>query len=235
VGVYLLSKPPTSSTQIEVEFILKEMKSCPEHIAWLLVNITGTEDYDEALTVSIQTNQSIHHEHVLWSTSFPQLLEVFLYPNASHVNSDIEVEVQVTADSFTATDSAVIHVIEWEIHDMNYITEFRDVFINYLMVNHPEFKIDETVKWTTIQNSIQILIVEHFLFMSESWEMELSRHVMIAPYDWVEVYLRPRGALTPTWAGEIESWSTNSQLIQETDPPDQIYRARGSRNLMPVD
>ena len=143
---------------------------------------------------------------------------------ASHVNSDIEVEVQVIADSFTATDSAVIHIIEWEIYNMNYTTEFRDVFINYLMVNHPEFEIDETVTWTTILNAPQILIVEHFLFMSESWEMELSRHVMIAPYDWVKVYLRPRGALTPTWAGEIESWSTNSQLIQETDLPDQIYR-----------
>ena len=124
----------------------------------------------------------------------------------------------------SATDGAIIHVIEWEIPDLEYFTEFQEVFVQYLARNHPEFGINETVTWTPIFNAIEILVVEHVLFKSESWEMELSRHVMIPPYDWVQVYIRPRGALTPTWAGKIDSWSTDNQAINEITPPEEIYR-----------
>lgn len=226
IGVILSLNPNGNylTEEIQVEFHPKQIKSCPGHTAWLLVSIMGVKDPVESLSISIQTNQPIQTDYVLWPNASPQVLEVFLYPNSSHINSNIEIEVQVAVGTVSATDEAIIHVIEWEIPDMEYFTEFRDAFVQYLARNHPEFGINETVTWTPNFNAIEILVVEHVLFISESWEMELSRHVMIQPYDWVQVYIRPRGALTPTWAGKIDSWTTDNQVINEITPPEEIYR-----------
>jgi len=213
-----------SAQELKVEFIPKEMKSCPEHIAWLLVNITIVGNPNVPLSISVHPNRSIQTQYHLWSTSTPKVLEIFLYPNTSHINSNIGVEVRVTTDTVSATDVATVHVVDWTLPDLTQVTDIRNTFVQFLAINHPDFGIDETVTWTPTLNAPQILVVEHYLFMSEFWEMELSRHVMIAPHDWIRVYLRPRGALTPSWAGMIESWTSDNQTILEIEPPDQIYR-----------
>lgn len=221
IGTQLLQP---SVQDLIVEFIPKEMKSCPGHIAWLLVNITIVGDPDALLSISVHSNRSIQTQYHLWSNSSPQVLEVFLYPNTTHINANIGVEVSVTADMVTVTDVATVYVVDWSLPDLTLVTDMHYTFVQFLAANYPDFGIDETITWTATLNAPQILVVEHYLFMSEFWEMELSRHVMIAPYDWINVYLRPRGALTPSWAGMIESWTNNNQTILEIEPPDQIFR-----------
>ncbi|MFW9999286.1 MAG: hypothetical protein ACFE88_04150 [Candidatus Hermodarchaeota archaeon] len=100
----------------------------------------------------------------------------------------------------------------------------RDAFVSYLSINHPHFEINENTSWDGFGNSPQILIVEHFLFKSAFWEMELARHVMIAPYDGVTICLRPRFSLFPNWSGTINSWSSGNHIIIEIEPPDKIFR-----------
>ena len=81
----------------------------------------------------------------------------------------------------------------------------RDVFTSYLALNYPNFGIDENTTWIGYVNAPMTLVVEHFLFISEKWELELSKHVMIPPYDWVQVYIRPRSQISSIWAGRIDS------------------------------
>ena len=50
-----------------------------------------------------------------------------------------------------------------------------------------------------------LLVVSHYLFMSESWKSGLSWHVMVAPDDWAEIYLRPRTEMAPTLAFRLSS------------------------------
>jgi hypothetical protein len=100
----------------------------------------------------------------------------------------------------------------------------RDAFVSYFSSNKSSFGINETTIWDGFDNAPQILIVEHYLFRSEFWEMALSRHVMIAPHDWVRVYVRPRNQTAPIWSGIIESWSSGNYNVSEIDPPSSIYR-----------
>jgi hypothetical protein len=73
----------------------------------------------------------------------------------------------------------------------------------------------ETVWIGTIVNP-RILVVMHYMFYSENWEMYVTWHVMIPPYDWTKIYLRPRFTETQsTMAFEISS-------VQGEDEPYSI-------------
>ncbi len=55
-----------------------------------------------------------------------------------------------------------------------------------------------------------------YIFLSEEWEMYVTWHVMIPPYDWARIYLRHRYNQTaPTYAFEISS-------VQEQAEPQAI-------------
>ena len=219
VFLYLNTGPKT----LEVEFSPQEINTSPDETGWFLVQIETNVpivNYE----VSIQTNVSIETDYTLWSET--PLLEVFLHPNSSHIESCIEVEVTFSTGGLAANDSALLHVLNWTFEDLPEVIEKRDVFIDYLMDNHPELGIGNTTIWEPIYNGAGILIVGHYLFKSSEWEMEVSWHVMIQPHDWVRVYLRNRADLQPSWAGEIESWGSGDLTIVEIDSPDEIYRAQ---------
>ncbi|MFX1563824.1 MAG: hypothetical protein ACFFDP_11030 [Promethearchaeota archaeon] len=213
--------------EIHVSFIPKELNSCPGHTAWLLANVTvvGT-DSTGPIIVNVNANVSILTSYTIWSNVSPKVVEIFVYPESDHVNHDISLEIIVTIDDTTAVDSAIIHVLNWTLPEgpPDYVEEMRDIFINFLETNHPDYGINDLLTWTPIYNAPGILVVGHYLFMSNCWEMEVSWHVMIPPHDWVRVYIRPRNAISPIWAGQIESFSSMNFTIIETVPPVQIFR-----------
>ncbi|MGY5852798.1 MAG: hypothetical protein RTU92_04455 [Candidatus Thorarchaeota archaeon] len=216
--IYLNSQPDT----LEINFIPETVNTIPGEPGWFLVEITTTRfiaEYD----VSIQTNVSIDTEYRYWSEA--PLLEIFLTPNSSHVESWVEVEVTFSVGSLSANDTALLLVLNWTSTDLPDVIEKRDVFIEYFSIHYSEFNIDNDTEWTPIYNGAGILVVSHYLFRSAEWELAISWHVMIPPHDWVEVYLRPRAHTQPSWAGKVESWSSDNHTIVTLDPPIEIYRS----------
>jgi hypothetical protein len=210
-----------NSERIVISFIPDHSNTIPGETGWFLVEIQATSEITD-YEIAVDTNCSVETGYKYWAQT--PLLEVFVYPNASHVDHCIEIEVSFTWGELVAHDSAFLYVLNWTSEGLDEIIEKRDVFIDFLAVNHPEFGIDNNTTWTPIYNCAGIIIVGHHLFKSAEWEMEVSWHVMIAPYDWVQVYLRPRAESTPSWAGTINSWSTDNGTVVETDPPTEIYR-----------
>jgi hypothetical protein len=95
-------------------------------------------------------------------------------------------------------------------------------FIAWLEANHPELGITQETAWDGSPGS-WVLIVEHYQFVSEGWELGLSWHVMIAPDDWARIYLRHRRTETePSLAFEISSFSQGSEPTPVT--PEGIWR-----------
>jgi len=211
----------SSSDKLDITFIPEHMNSSPGETGWFLVEIDTTRqmtDYD----IAIQTNASIETDYTYWPQT--PLLEVFVYPNSSHVDSCIEIDLTLSSGALVVQDYAFLHVLNWTFEGLSEVIEKRDVFIGHLADSYPEFGINGTTLWTPIYNGAGILVVGHYLFKSSQWEMEIAWHVMIPPYDWVQVYLRPRAEVQPSWAGMIESWSTDNETVVEIDPPLEIYR-----------
>jgi len=224
--VFFVIYNTSGQKNLQIEFTPKEMKSYSNHSAWLLLDIrTNSNELMSNLSISIKTNISIELEYKIWENEpLRKIVEVFLYPNVTHLNNIIEIEAVASSGRISKKDYAKVQVLNWTSNISPTIELMRDVFVNYLSSNHSNFKINESTVWEGFGNAPFILVVEHYLFKSAFWEMELARHVMIAPHDWVKIYLRPRFSLFPNWSGTINSWSSGNHTIIETEPPNDIYR-----------
>jgi len=219
IGLALLAM---NSNPLTINFVPDYLNTIPNDVGWFLVEINTDRELRNA-EITIHTNVSIETDYTFWPAT--KLIEVFVYPSTSNIDQCIEIQVTFSCDSLVAQDTALVYVWNWEGDDVSYASGMRDAFVKHLAENNPELGINETTTWTPIYNTAGIIIVTHYLFKSEQWEMELSWHVMIAPYDWAHVYLRQRCDLVPSWAGEITSWSTDNATIVEVEPPIEIWRA----------
>jgi hypothetical protein len=104
--------------------------------------------------------------------------------------------------------------------------EMRDRFIPWLAENRPELGIDETTPWNGTIVKPHWLEVSHYLFFSDKWEMHVSWHVMVAPYDWARIELRRRFEETlPSLAFEIPSVSAPAPVtVNEIEPEGLLWR-----------
>ena len=210
---------------LKVEFFPKSMKSCPYHQAWLIASVTSSDSFREDFTLEIETNTSIDFNYFLWNTTTNQyLIEILVSPKIEHIGENIEISLSICSGDLTASDTSLITIVNWTLTDSSYAETLLEPFISYLSQEKLDFQINETTTWEGICSGIEILIVQHYLFKSEFWEIEVSWHVMIAPHDWVKIYLRRRSDFSPIWSGTIESWSSGNHTILETVPPETIYR-----------
>ena len=93
----------------------------------------------------------------------------------------------------------------------------------WLAVEHPELGITADTTWEPIFVST-LLVVSHYSYWSEDWEMTVAWHNMIAPYDWTEVHLRRRGVDTaPSLAFRIDSVS-GATAPHVAEPPEVVVR-----------
>lgn len=73
-----------------------------------------------------------------------------------------------------------------------------------------------------------LLVVTHYAWFTPEYEVGLAWHIMVAPDDFAELYVRPRRSLVPTRAFRIGSWSTalagGEADLREIDPPAEVTR-----------
>jgi hypothetical protein len=222
VAVNYIQSPKTDS----ISFIHKEIQSYPGHIAWMLVDLSmNFIEGEETLEMAINTNETIDFDSKLWINSERSgLLELFLYPNQSHLGKIVNVSLEINTADGILEDSAIITIIQWTASNDTVIESMMDCFVQYVEENVSFTHISMNITWDYCGTIPMILIVEHHLFRSENWEMGISRHVTIEPHDWVKAYLRPRNSTKPIWEGIIASWASEIHTITENEPPVELNR-----------
>ena len=124
-------------------------------------------------------------------------LDYFLAPTIRGARGGIAhtVHADLTVQPYFTDDIAVQAAIE------------RERFIPWLAQAHPELGITAGTEWMGTMPA-PVLVVAHYLYFSDEWEMHVEWHVMIAPYDWTRIELRRRFTETlPAIAFEISSRS----------------------------
>lgn len=94
---------------------------------------------------------------------------------------------------------------------------------DWLVAEHPELGITSGTEWTPVFVST-LLVVSHYSYWSEDWEVTIAWHNMIPPDDWTEVHLRRRGddtAPSLAWRRDSVSGATEPR---EITPPDAVVR-----------
>lgn len=121
-----------------------------------------------------------------------EVAEVNVIPTHMSVNKILTLNITGNRDGIKKTETFDIEVLDRQDSLGETASEIRDLFIPWLAANHPEFEITDETEWTGSIVNPGILVVMHYLFLSEDWEMYVTWHVMISPYDWAKIYLRPR-------------------------------------------
>ena len=135
-----------------------------------------------------------------------QVAEVSIIPSVSSINHTFTVTITAKRHGMVQTKIVSLEVIPGEDDLIQYAEKMRDRFGPWLSENHPELGITNETEWTGTIANPRIIVVMHYIFYTDEWEMYLTWHVTIPPHDWTRIYLRPRFTESrPSYAFEISS------------------------------
>ena len=157
-------------------------------------------------------------------TANDEFVEVVVVPEAASVGSTITFEITASRGGHEENEAISFEVVPGEDDRGPKAKELRDKFIPWLEENMPELGITADTVWEETTVSPEWLVVSHYLFISEEWEMHIAWHNMIPPHDWVRIDLRKRFEEDkPSYAFEISSVTANDEPI-EMEVPAEIWR-----------
>jgi hypothetical protein len=153
-----------------------------------------------------------------------QIAEVFVIPAQESIGKSIKVTFSGKRGDQVDKKVVTFDVIEGEDDRQTYAAELKTKFVTWLSANHPELGITPETKWTGTMVSPQWLVVSHYLFFSDEWEMHVDWHIMVPPYDWARIDLRKRYTESkPSLAFEIASITAKSNP-KPMEVPETIWR-----------
>ncbi|HBP39217.1 MAG TPA: hypothetical protein DD640_10875 [Clostridiales bacterium] len=175
------------------------------------VTITATASNAE---VTIRNNQILPG----------QVAEIEVIPNQASAGKSVAVTITGNRGDLQKIKVITFEVIEGEDDRQENAAELLKKFTDWLETARPELGITADTEWTGTMVSPQWLVVGHYLFFSDEWEIHIAWHVMIAPDDWVRIDLRKRFAeMKPSYAFEISSLSAKDDPVA-IDVPETIWR-----------
>jgi len=189
-----------------------------------LVTITD-EDEESGLPVTISGTAPgaevvIYHEDIFAG----EVAEVVVIPAQASIATTIEVTVNGNRGSVSDEKTVSFEVAEGEDDRQEYAGELLDKFVPWLAENYPELGITVDTAWNGTMVSPVWLVVSHYLFFSEEWELHIEWHIMVPPYDWAKIDLRHRfDELAPSYAFEISSLDAAGEPVA-IEVPETVWR-----------
>lgn len=157
-----------------------------------------------------------------------EVAEVAVVPEAISTETELAITIEVATETSTHSMTRTATVLPWEDDRAQQASEILDLFTPWLAENRPELDVTPETEFEGTFLAPQLLVVSHYGFFDDDWEIGLSWHVMIPPDDFAEIYLRPRSALRPTLAFRIDSWQTaldtGDYQVAEVEPPFEVVR-----------
>lgn len=159
-------------------------------------------------------------------TAIPQPRPVIRPYREFPPGNEVMVKVCGQRDGFEQSREISINVLPGEDQVTEAASAVRDRFIPYLSENYPEFGITAETEWTPTIVKPYFLVVTHYLFFNDQWELGVMWHNTIPPYDWAKIYLRHRYThMLPQYAFKIDSMSTEPpQVPHPIAPPEEVDR-----------
>jgi hypothetical protein len=149
-------------------------------------------------------------------------------PAPGGVEAPFTVTVAAVRGSVEKTAEVSSVIVPWQDTLAPTANDILTVFEEWLGAKEPELGITPETEFEGTLVAPNLLVVSHYAFFDAEWELGLSWHIMVAPDDWAQLYLRPRDKMAPTRAFELSSWSAalagEPVEITEVPPPDEVTR-----------
>jgi len=234
IWYYIESVPETNPAAFSMEVIsrpftpMKVEEEIPRAIVGqrvvflVVVEETGSgNEYGKAVDISATAaNASVFVDNPAITAG--EVAEVTVIPDQTSANKILTITINGDRSGFRQTETVDIEILDWQDDLSELAVEMRSKFVPWLATNHPELGISSETEWIGTIVNPGILVVMHYMFYSEDWEMYVTWHVMIPPYDWTRIYLRHRFTETrSTMAFEISSVQGEEQP-QSIELPDWV-------------
>jgi hypothetical protein len=191
--------------------------------------LVSVEDPERAAAVSLEAAYSGGVVEVQPSTIGPgELAEVTIEANAVSEETQTELTVTARRGSITRTATRAIAVVPGNDDLGPMASDLLALFTAWLEGSTPDLGIDRESQFEGRVVAPMLLVVSHYMFENDQYELGLSWHVTISPNDWAELYLRPRDQLLPTRAFRLSSWTAGlaGEPVEFTEvpPPSEVVR-----------
>ena len=95
-----------------------------------------------------------------------------------------------------------------------WILDKRDIMLDWIEETYPGLGPFDNIEWFSYFTYPGILVVEHWTFLSNDWEVRTASHVMIPPHDWSMIWMRPRDEWSPILAAKREHDGTDYVMFE---------------------
>jgi len=164
------------------------------------------DDFAGSIRLEVDADQQLHaalDHHIIDDAE--SVTELRLHPEAS-IDVGVRVlTVRATHNNRQVELKLIADVRFWAQSDEGIEMEKRAQFLDWLSREHPELGEIGLQPFHRYKTYTQILVVEHWTFLSTAWDMRVCFHVMIPPHDWAMMQLRRTGTLTPLLAARRAS------------------------------
>jgi len=234
IWYYSQSVPETNPATFSMEVIsrpfipMKGEKEIPmamvgQRVVFLVVvEDTGEGNgYGKAVDISATTSGaavSINNQAIKPG----EVAEVTVIPDQTSTNKILTITINGDRSGFKQTETVDVEVIDWQDDLGEIAAEMRDKFVPWLASNNPELGITSETEWIGTIVNPGILVVMHYMFYSENWEMYVTWHVMMPPYDWTKIYLRQRFTETQSSIAFEISSVQGGKAPQSIELPDWV-------------
>jgi hypothetical protein len=149
--------------------------------------------------------------------------EVWVVADPATTETSGSVTITAARDGVTKTATRSLPVFPMVDERAKDARPYFDRWVTWLATEHPELGITADTTWDPVFVST-LLVVSHYSYWSQEWEMTVAWHNMIPPDDWTEVHLRKRGVDTaPSLAFRIDSVS-GATAPHTVTPPEVVVR-----------
>lgn len=186
-----------------------KIRSYPEGGGIFLVRVAPADALPEEINLSIRADARLNARIDVNELNRPSgIAEITIQPDQSIDIGFHPIMVYATRLNTTRAVRLNVEMINWPSGNAQPAMVKRDEFVAWLETEHPEFGRFSGRDWFPYMTYPGILVVEHWTFLDQDWEMRICFHVMIPPYDWSMLLLRPRGEWNPIFAAKRESHGT---------------------------
>lgn len=218
--------PIPFTMSLSPEFIQGAVSGEPTGVLVTIANETATDD-PVTITATV-TGALVTVEPA--EIALGEVAEVWLTVDSGTTDgTELDLVVTGMRADYTVSLTRSFTAYDWEDDRGEYAGTLFGLFRSWLEANHPELGITGDTAFAGSFVAPGLLVVSHYLYLSDDWEIGLSWHVMIPPDDWAEIYLRPRGEVAPTLAFRLSSQAAavDSQApgeISEVPAPVEVTR-----------
>jgi hypothetical protein len=208
----LLVVPPEEPVEARV--------AIPGEQICFLVSIEAQDTFPVSITASVDGAKVTVRNPVVEPGSVG---EVWVVPDAATVETTVTVDITATRGGVSHSEHRSIAIMPMDDERAADAQPHFERWVAWLTANQPELGITLDTQWEATFVST-FLVVSHYAYWTDEWEMVVAWHNMIPPDDWSEIYLRHRDTeLQPTVAFRVDSVAGETEP-HSVAPPAEVLR-----------